>query len=401
MNISHYCYTRGHEFDYGNFSFPNSLDENSLDELRSKVFSILNSIERDLNLPKWVLIKKRNTIIWGVCCYNKMLCKTLYKDCKGRPIRGFFALVLTDINRSDLRVPFDLSYFKKLYEYEVEKYWYELTSHENSTTDFLEGNYPFVSAYPNEYVDYLNTNSSYCKSLGKLDKVKTLAAALTHDTISLVMDNDNIEQANNPMGSFMNCLSDKLGPSINIIPSTKSNSDNYDQTNKELRTIIPDKKAVDPVVENVKQIAVENINQLTRTINKIQHNIITTRSIFIAILLILSLAIMHLYYNFYFNTEAVVQSATSPQMTTETRYIHAGENVINIKVDPHSIMDKINVNWITIKEQNDENISLRVALNDTPGERQADITIHGHDGESRIIRIVQNSSNKSPRYDND
>lgn len=400
MNISHYCYTRGHEFDYGDFSSSDSLDKISLDELRSKVLSILNSTERDLNLPKWVLIKKQNTIIWGVCCYNEILCRTLYKDCKGRPIRGFFALVLTNIDKSSLKVPFDLAYFKKLYEYEVEKYWYEFTSHKNSTIDFLEGNYHFVSAYPNEYINYLNTNPSYCKSLGKLDKVKTLAATLTHDTISLVIDNDNIEQANNPKGAFMNCLSEKIAPLINTIHFTKLKPDENSLANETPNTTTSDKKTEDPVVENVKSINMESINQLKRAIEQLRIDAKLTKKIFIAILLILSVTITHLYYNYYFNTETIEQSVIQPQMRTELIYIPADGSNIKINIEPNSSIDKINVDWITMNEQNKWSISLSIDPNDTPGERQADITIHEHDGISRAIRIIQKSSNNIHSYGN-
>ena len=49
-----------------------------------------------------------------------------------------------------------------------------------------------------------------CKSLGKQSREDMVAAALTLENVSLLLDNDNIEQATNRGGSFMNCLSAEI-----------------------------------------------------------------------------------------------------------------------------------------------------------------------------------------------
>ena len=208
MKIQHYCYTRGVEIDYCNFSYPDNLSNADLERVRMKVLSIVgDGVEKDLSIPKWILVKTQDYIVWGVCCANEIVATNKYLDHKSRPIRGFFSVVISDYDYKMISLPYDLNYFRKLYLSEVEAYWNQWEQHQNKTDGFLPGNFNYVGASRNDYVSLLNTDEFQCNSLGELDKEGVIAAALTLDEVSLLIDNDTIEQATDKHGAFMNCLS--------------------------------------------------------------------------------------------------------------------------------------------------------------------------------------------------
>ncbi len=211
MKIHHYCYTRGLKIDYGNLSYPDNIVKTSVDKIRNMALSILgDGISRDMSIPKWILYKENEFIIWGVCCENRLLNPNKYVDHRNRPIRGFFAVIITEYNDSEVKLPFDIEYFKQLYALEVEPYWEQYEQHKNKTVGFITGDFKYIYGRANSSAKFLNTDIFKCKSLWSADQEEVLSAALTLDNISLLIDNDNIEQSINKDGSFMNCLSTKV-----------------------------------------------------------------------------------------------------------------------------------------------------------------------------------------------
>lgn len=199
--------------DYEVFSSPNNLTKSQLDIVKSKHLSILgDDVERNLKIPKWILYKDTVFLLWGVCCENRIIASNNQKTThKNRPVRGFFSIVITEFDREDLKVPFDINYFRELYKKEVEPYWNQRVQHQNKTYGFITGDFNYISAANNNYVSSLNTDIFQCKSFGEIDKEGVIAAALTMDNVSLLIDNDNIEQATNRRGAFMNCLTPSVG----------------------------------------------------------------------------------------------------------------------------------------------------------------------------------------------
>lgn len=208
MKIYHYCYTRGLHIDYGNFSYPNGIAKVVVDRIRFMALSILgDGVQKNLSIPKWILYKEKDFAVWGICCENKLLNSNKYVDHRNRPIRGFFAIILEGCNDADVKLPFDVEYFKQLYVLEVEPYWEQQEQHKNKTVGFIPGEYNYICSSANSFAIHLNTDVFKCNSLGNVNKEDVLSAALTLDNVSLLIDNDNLEQATNRDGSFMNCLS--------------------------------------------------------------------------------------------------------------------------------------------------------------------------------------------------
>ena len=222
--------------DYGVFSAPNNLTKYQLDIVNSKHLSILgDDVERNLKVPKWILYKDADFLIWGICCENSLIAPKYQETTdKNRPVRGFFSVVITEFDKEDLKLPFDINYFRELYKAEIGPYWNQREQHRNNTSGFIAGNFKYISASHNNYVDLLNADIFQCQSLGCIDKEGVVAAALTLKSVSLLIDNDNIEQATNRKGAFMNCLTSSVGfglyPVKQQCPKCKKNVSSFTAT---------------------------------------------------------------------------------------------------------------------------------------------------------------------------
>lgn len=211
MKIQHYCYTRAKFLDYCVFSEPDNLPKYASKEIQAKALSIMDALDSKLNIPKWILVKTHDYIFWGMCCLNRILSEECNSDYSGTSVSGMFAIVITEYSENEVQLPFAIEYFRKLYEQEVAMFWNQNEAHKNTTNGFISGDFNFIQASHGNYCESLNTDMFKCKSLGNLDKKEVVAAALSLDNVSLLIDNDNIEQATNRSGSFMNCLTSYVG----------------------------------------------------------------------------------------------------------------------------------------------------------------------------------------------
>ena len=210
MKIQHYCYTRAKFLDYCVFSRPSNLDQSAIKEIKSKVLSVTDSIDSKLSTPKWILIKTPEYVVWGVCCLNRILSNEFNCDYSGTPVSGMFAVVMSEYD--DIQLPYDIEYFRRLYELEVSKYWTRKEAHICQVDGFIPGEFNFIQAIQSSKVSIINTEPFKCFSLEATNKEEIISAALTLDNVSLLIDNDNIEQATNKKGAFMNCLSSAVAP---------------------------------------------------------------------------------------------------------------------------------------------------------------------------------------------
>lgn len=210
MKIQHYCYTRAKFLDYCVFSRPTNLDQFAIKEIKSKALSVTDSIESKLSTPKWILIKTPEYVVWGICCLNRILSEEYNCDYSGTPISGMFAVVISEYDI--IQLPYDVEYFRRLYELEVSKFWTRKEAHICQVDEFIAGNFNFIRAIHNDNVNIINTDPFKCLSLGTTNKEDIISAALTLDNVSLLIDNDNIQQATNKKGAFMNCLTSAVAP---------------------------------------------------------------------------------------------------------------------------------------------------------------------------------------------
>lgn len=214
MIIESYCYTRGEQPDYRDFCLPSNVGKNIVSILRNMVAPILES---GLDTPRWVMYKCHDVIAWGICCKNELLSSSFNTDIKGRSVKGFFSIICSDIDDRNICIPsFDISFFRKLYDKEVAPYWdcQEGDSHFSQAHSINNDVANNIYAEQNEYSTILNTDVFQCLSLGKGDRQKAVAAALSFTEMSLLIDNEEMSEATSKKAPFMNCLSSHVAYKI-------------------------------------------------------------------------------------------------------------------------------------------------------------------------------------------
>ena len=420
--------------DYGLFSVPGNLTKSQIDIVRTKLMSILgDDVERDLKTPKWILYKDYNFLVWGLCCENRLLASNPQETThKNRPVRGFFAIVISDFIGEDLRLPFDINYFRELYLNEVEKYWSQKEQHQNQTIGYLLGKYNFVSAANNNYVELLNTNIFHCQSLGELDKDGVIAAALTLNNISLLIDNDNIGQATNRNGSFMNCLTSSVSFGLHNVkqqcPKCKKYVSSFTQTGvcldcKEVEEVIVRRTRKDDDMDKQMKIELELAqNKIAELNSEVETNRLQLKKkdrvikILAVALVILLIALLYSQDSFSLKLfEKKQETQYTPDRDSRSRnndrtdnmyYQNASfkflESAISVDADAHdkfpikiqSNVDKYEINsnadWIKILPTQSGLITIEIAANEQKDSRKGKLTVTYGNSNTKSIVITQN-----------
>lgn len=431
MKIEHYCYTRGAEMDYGLFSVPSNLTKSQIDIVRTKLMSILgDDVERNLKTPKWILYKDYNFLVWGLCCENRFIASDIQKTThKNRPIRGFFGVVISNFTVEDLRLPFDINYFRELYRNEVEKYWDQIELHQNQTIGYLLGKYNFVSAAHNNYIELLNTDIFQCQSLGELDREGVIAAALTLNNVSLLIDNDNIEQATNRNGSFMNCLTQSVNFGLYHVkqqcPKCKKYVSSFMPTGvcfdcKEAeeatrRRIKKDEDDMDKQMKIELELAQNKIAELNSEVetNRLQLKK-KDRVIKILAVILVGLLIALLYSQDSFSLK-LFEKKQETQYTldrdsrsrdydrnfqeTSFKFLESAINVdagahnkfpIKVQSNVENYGIESNVDWIKVLSSQSELITIEIAANEQKDSREGNVTVTYGNSNTESIVITQN-----------
>lgn len=421
--------------DYGLFSVPGNLTKSQMDIVIAKFMSILgDDVERDLKTPKWILYKDYNVLVWGLCCENHLLASNLQETThKNRPVRGFFAIIISDFKGEELKLPFDINYFRELYLKEVETYWNQKEQHQNIASGYFVGKYNYVSAARNNYVELLNTDIFKCQSLGELDKEGVISAALTLDNVSLLIDNDNIEQATNRNGSFMNCLT----PSVNFglyhvkqqCPKCKKYVSSFTPTGvcvdcKEAEEVIrrrikKDEDDMDKQMKIELELAQDKIEELK---SEVESNCLQLKKkdrvikILAAALVILLIALLYSQDSFSLKLfEKKQETQYTPDRDSRSRnndrtdnmyYQDASfkflESAISVDADAHdkfpikiqSNVDKYeiksNADWIKILPTQSGLITIEIAANEQKDSRKGKLTVTYGNSNTKSIVITQN-----------
>lgn len=437
MKIEHYCYTRGAEMDYGLFSVPSNLTKSQIDIVRTKLMSILgDDVERNLKTPKWILYKDYNFLVWGLCCENRFIASDIQKTThKNRPIRGFFGVVISDFTGEDLRLPFDINYFRELYRNEIEKYWDQIELHQNQTLGYLLGKYNYVSAAHNNYIELLNTDIFQCQSLGELDREGVIAAALTLNNVSLLIDNDNIEQATNRNGSFMNCLTSSVSFGLHHVkqqcPKCKKYVSSFTQSGvcfdcKEAEEVIKrrTKKYEDDMDKQMKyelEVAQNKIAELKSEVESNRQRLKKKdRLIKILVALLVVLLVTLLYSQDSFSLKLFdkkqetqytpgIDSRNWDNGRTNNDYMHNQgasfeflESAINVDANAYnkfpikvqSNVDKYraesNVDWIKILTSENGLITIEITANIQKDSRKGNVAVMYGNSNTKSIVITQN-----------
>lgn len=418
--------------DYGLFSAPSNLTKSQIDIVRTKLMSILgDDVERDLKTPKWILYKDYNFLVWGLCCENRLIASNPQETThKNRPVRGFFAIVISDFKGKELRLPFDINYFRELYRDEVEKYWGQKEQHQNKTSGFLVGKYNYVCAAHNNYIELLNTDIFQCQSLGELDREGIIAAALTLNNVSLLIDNDNIEQATNRNGSFMNCLTSSVNFGLYHVKQQCPKCKKYVSSFTPTGLCFDCKEAEETTRQRIKKDEDDMDKQMKIELELAQNKIVELKSevefnrlqlkkkdrvikILVGALVVLLIALLYSQDSF---------SLKLFEKKQETQYTSGGdshkrdndympyqevtfkfrESAINVDADAHnefpikvqSSDDKYkiesNVDWIKILSTQKDIITIEIAANEQKDSREGEVIVTYGSSDTSSVIITQN-----------
>lgn len=191
MNAQLFVYTRTKNVDYQAIISPS---EEFCPKSTRKLFltqarGIINVEQYDDPLvePRWLFSKKGNLLLWGIGVQNKELNEDVYKDFTGRPVRGFFGLVI-DLSEQEALLPFDLAFFKKLYLSYIVPLWdVEFDSFKKSSipVDLEMESFTCISKATSTII--LNTDTEITSVLGNVNLSDVFSTALGLDSDTSVV----------------------------------------------------------------------------------------------------------------------------------------------------------------------------------------------------------------------
>ncbi len=82
----------------------------------------IESYPGTLETPRWFISRIDGCVLFGVGCLNRVLSDTNNTDYTGTPVRGFFGIVINE-KVEQKGVPYDISFFKDLYESQIIPVW--------------------------------------------------------------------------------------------------------------------------------------------------------------------------------------------------------------------------------------------------------------------------------------
>lgn len=433
MKIQHYCYTRNSHIDYGDFVLPD-LPKNQVDFIRKHILSITGDSNPKFTIPKWILIKSDDVIVWGCCCWNSLLAENHFKDSLGRPVYGFFSIVITNFIPDEVKLPSDIDYFKDLYTKEIEPYWNSSERRYSATDASISDRYKFIRASRKINLT-LNTDLFQCLSLGNLDKDMVVSDALTIDNVSLLIDNDNIQQATNKKGAFMNCLSSAVAPGSytvkRLCPQCKEYVSAFTSAGicltckeKDQARIVSIKKEEEDMDKQMKYELEVAQNKIVELKSEVESNRLQLKKkdrvikILAATLVVLLIALLYSQDSFslklfekkqetqytpggdpcnrdngrYDNDYMHYQEATF-KFRESTINVDAGaHNEFPIKVqssdDKYRI--KSNVDWIKILSTKMDLITIEITANEQKESRKGEVIVTYGDSDTSSVVITQN-----------
>lgn len=173
-----YTATRLHDFRCVTSKSMAGVPDHIQEFFTAVAHTMIDTTNRELEEPSWVLVKKDGYTLWGMASLNKALGEKC-DDRDMRPARGFFGFV-SDSSLS--RLPYGPDYFKELYAVYVDPIWESF----DPTRQIVAGMPAIVSS---EFIDKssllankINTDSAICRLFpSSADSKGLLAAVLDYD----------------------------------------------------------------------------------------------------------------------------------------------------------------------------------------------------------------------------
>lgn len=253
MKSQYFAYTRNLKVDYKTIIAP-SDDFCSKDTRKfflNQIRGLINVEQYDdpLDKPRWLFSKVGRFILFGIGVNNATLNKDCYKDYAGRPVRGFFGIVI-DNTDGDIMLPYDIAFFQQFYSSHILPLW------EQERDDFVKHSVgvnlnlsDFHCVYKMGIGIQLNFDQDKSVILGNVGIEECLSSALfaAEDT-SIAIGFSNKNHAFAPEYMYLNSI-------VNGVPNReertykreKEKKEEPSNVNLDERNVLP-KKALGPKV---------------------------------------------------------------------------------------------------------------------------------------------------------
>lgn len=184
MKAQYFVYTRNRDIDYKALLSPS--EEFCSKETRKKFLKEIRGIidvetyDDPLDTPRWLYSCSNGLILFGVGIMNSELSDLCNTDFTGRPVRGFFGIVMQYSSISTI-LPMDLKFFRLLYKKHIEPIWECDKEHlPNPVTDLDIDMQDGISViHPISTNVALNYQKDRCVILGDVNTEDVLGIALT------------------------------------------------------------------------------------------------------------------------------------------------------------------------------------------------------------------------------
>ena len=173
-----YTGTRYHDFRVVTsqmlHNLPHSVEQHFEDVARA----MIKAENSQLGNPSWILVKKNGYILWGIAVLNRVLGNQCQDD-DNRPVRGFFGFISDNLISC---LPYDISYFKMLYDAYVTPIWDSLEQTQQvikQMPPMTEGD--FIEKSP-RLNNGINVDNSICRIYPSTSDSKSLIEAVLSST---------------------------------------------------------------------------------------------------------------------------------------------------------------------------------------------------------------------------
>lgn len=126
MKAQYFIYTRNRDIDYKTILSPSEefCPKNTRKKFLKEIRGLIDveTYDDPLDTPRWLYSCSNGLILFGVGIMNSELSDVCNRDFTGRPIRGFFGIVIQYSPVSTI-LPMDLNFFKLVYKKHIEPIW--------------------------------------------------------------------------------------------------------------------------------------------------------------------------------------------------------------------------------------------------------------------------------------
>lgn len=184
MKAQYFVYTRNRKVDYKALLSPS--EEFCPKETRKKFLQEIRGLidietyDDPLDTPRWLYSCFNGFVLFGLGVMNSNLSDEYNTDFTGRPVRGFFGVVMKYTTESTI-LPMDINFYRHIYKKEIEPIWEFDNDHlpypvKDIDIDIQDG---INAIHPaSAHID-LNYQENKCVILGNVNLKDVFSVALT------------------------------------------------------------------------------------------------------------------------------------------------------------------------------------------------------------------------------